>query len=938
MLRKISGIKRSVLIIAIIPVATVTLLLTVLFNLTLSRNLEQSLLDRGYSIIRQLGPASEYGVFSANAEILKPLVDAVMAEVDVNSVVIFNSAGKVLIQGGPAITHLAAAVPALDTPVALETADGEALTFHGAIVQTEYPTEDIFSNIEPDSSPQTSARVLGQVSVELSLQSTRNAQMLTAMGSAIIALTVMLLSGLLALRIGRTLTLPIFQLTHAVEQLENGKLDIRVDSSSHDELGILADGINTMADSLQASYSNLEEKVTQATAELRATLTELEQRNRELDAASREAESASQAKSVFMANTSHEIRTPLNGIQGFLMLLSKTPMNQEQLEYLDKIQTSTRNLSGLLNDILDFSRLEMSHLNMSETEFALRQLLEENICISLPEARQKETELVLIVEANLPDNLYGAAERIAQVVKNLVSNAVKFTSRGEVIVHATKVPLDTNIEGLQIAVSDTGIGIDEQDQKRLFLPFSQLETGRNRSYAGTGLGLAISKSLVEMMGGQITVQSQAGLGSCFTFTIPLRENSGPVQPAGYAALQQRKALLVSSHKHILESLRQTLLFWGLQVETSDCASHAITQLLATPSQAPDFVLLDSEIEGRATASIRAALGAENTSGKSYLILLEQTLHDLHVADFQKLGFDAVLHAPPCCQDVALILQQLLQSQQDAQTGDSAAPQTGEDTTLPPFRVLLADDNAINRQFLTIWLQQAGVEVTQASDGEQAIQACHEQAFDLILMDLHMPRVDGLEAVKQIRMQCINHAKTPVVAITADATEKVQDELASSSISEFLIKPVAESELIKMLNNFRPHSETTESEENLTDSFEQSVDSELGLRLASGNRQLWHWSLRTLYERLPVQQDEIAHALAQGDMAVVADVAHHIVGSAGYCGATQLNASACRLEQAAHQLQSHALPSLFSSLRQAIVLYQYWVEKWVPEIQLDKKEA
>ena len=935
------GIKSKILTLAVFPAATVTLMLALYFSITQTQDLQQSLTDRGYAIVRQLGPASEYGIFSGNPNALQPLVAAVMNEPDVRSVVVRNAANKVLLKAGPEVRPVLNIDAQSNSLISAASDDRTSHIFQIPIRQTELALDDLLADtptIGPDPASQYHAtgRILGWVTVELSFDRTQARQQQAWITTGLIALIVLVLSALLAMRMGRDISGPILLLKDAVNKLEHGDLDVQVNTGAGGEMLSLEAGVNAMARSLKASRENLHERVNQATAGLRDALKIGEERNLALDVARRDAESASKAKSAFLANMSHEIRTPLNGILGFLTLLLKTSLDATQREFTQKIEVSTRTLMTLLNDILDFSKLEVAKLSVTQVEFDLREVLDECISIGAPEAHDKGIDLALIVDADVPIRLKGAADRIAQVVKNLVSNAVKFTTDGEVIVHAALSTQSIDHATLRISVTDTGIGISQQDRARLFQPFTQLDAGMNRRYGGTGLGLAIAKSLVEVMGGTISVESQPAQGSCFAVTFPLGLSAlTATDQVRLAVLGGRRALVVSPNPHLTRSLRQMLIHWDMDVESNDDTLRAIAELGAAAAiQRPyevvfiDQALVDADVE-RITTEARVL----PVSAIPAIFLLERTAVRWRDGETAPPEFDACLAIPPRSAVVADLLCRRFAGTLDrrARQRFGMVAHSTQQNTMAALRLLLADDNAINRQFLATWLKQIGAVVDEVTDGAQAIDACRQATYDLILMDLHMPNVDGFEAAAQIRANRYNPASTPIVAITADATDAAQERLRASEINDVLVKPITEQELLRIIAQWCPRYAPARAGAAAGTAApaaidEPIVDADLGLRLASGNTEMWRWSLTTLIERFPQQLTELEHAVDTGNLRDARMCAHSIVGAAGYCGAVGLVQSATWLENAAHSGDINLARLAFEKLRVETVRLVEWVRR------------
>ena len=935
-----STIKRTVLFVAILPVTIVTLVLIILFSISQTRALEESLIERGIAISRQLAPASEYGVFSGNQGILDNLIEAVKKEADIRSIRIRNTSGKVLAQAGPE------AFPSkqLDSYalklVYCSSDNSESRIFQAPIFQTEFSannTPDL--NIEDSDSSlaefKPTKHIIGWATVELSMQHTRAYQINTWLTTTTAAVLLLILSGILAIRMGRKITEPIILLRDAVHEIENGNLETEVHTGVSGELLSLEMGINAMTKTLRIAKANLEDRIEEATSNLRNTLSVLEQRNTDLDNARLEAEAANETKSEFLATISHEIRTPLNGIQGFLMLLDKTPLNTAQREYTDKIEISTSTLLSLINDILDFSKLNASMLNIRLSEFNVRELIDECIDVSVPTAHQKELEIYVVIDSNVPTCVTGGAERISQVIKNLVTNAVKFTSTGHINVHAAYTHDDDNNHTISIAVSDTGIGISEQDQKRLFQPFSQIETGMDRSYEGTGLGLVITKSLVELMGGKIEVQSEPGIGSCFSFELPIKPcQTQHVDKTRKSILQNKNIFIYSVDGNTVNSLTQMLKHWD--IKTDICITNSdISDIF---DRRYDAIIIDGVEDSNKIAKLFQSATQNNRSNQSlpcFILINPITpLLNNNLAHLSHM-FTYRVSRPVHAKEIADILCREFTGINCDQSAEKLPLHTTQQFATPAaLKVLVADDNLINRQFLTTWLLQIDASVDQARDGNEAIDLCKYNHYDLILMDLHMPGLDGIEAATWIRNNDNQSKKSPIVAITADATGRAKQLIKDSEISDYILKPVAEDTLLQIIAKWcqkfsyptqQSATELNDDVANLSEGI-AIVNRDKGLQLASGNEKLWHWSLQTLTERLQNQQEQMEQQVNSGHFEELSKLAHKIIGAASYCAADALLDAATQLELVAKTGNLVETQRAFEKLSIEITRLKQWMQQ------------
>ena len=798
-----AGINQKMVFIAVFPAAIVALFLSLIYSISQIKNAEQSLSDHGFSLSRQLASASEYGVYSRNPDILHPLARTIAKEIDVSSVSIYSDNSELLINVGSKTDNSKILDATLLIATMSVSEDKKSWFFQSPIFQTDFIEDDLFSDIVPESknSEKEDIKILGWTIVELSLKRTKTLQKNTWINSTIIAITILFITAMTAIRLGQSISKPIIKLKNIVNQLADNNLNIQADTGASNELKSLESGINNMIVRLKASHDNLEYRIKQSTTELRTTLNILEDRNKQLESARHEAETANNAKSAFLANISHEVRTPLNGIYGFLQLLEKTGLDTTQKEFIENIEISTKSLLSLLNNILDFSKLDFHQININNQQFNLQKTLNESLNLFYPEAYKKELKLALIIDEKLPNNLFGDANRLAQIMKNLVSNSVKFTTHGEVIVKISEqveyIKKENDFIILNIQVIDTGIGIKKEDQQKIFQPFSQIQENMNRQHDGSGLGLSITKSIVELMGGRISISSTINKGSCFSVILPFK----------------------------------------IALETHEEADS-----------------IDSD--------------------------------DITINHTNSM------------------------------------------------KILLVDDNIINRQFLSIWLNNRNIHVDEASNGEEAIDYCNKNQYDFIFLDVHMPKIDGLETIKIIRENPQFNAKTPVIAITADATKNTKKQLQKAKFTDCLIKPVLEKDLLLTISKWNKKDETISdlgdqlSRENITEKDKTLIiDEILGLKIASGNKELWLNSLETLVNRLNEQKISIKKAIDSDDIPTIQNISHNIAGAASYCGATELLRVAKQLETVNMNTDKSIIQNQFERLSLTISSTTRWLKDY-----------
>ncbi len=501
--------------------------------------------------------------------------------------------------------------------------------------------------------------------------------------------------------------------------------------------------------------------------------------------AMRAAETASLAKGEFLANMSHEIRTPMNAVLGMASLLSDTPLTAEQREYVDTIRLSGDALLSLLNHVLDFSKIESGKLDLEIMRFSPRQCVEEALDLLAGQAATKGLELYYVMESGVPAQVEGDLARLRQVLVNLVSNAVKFTHTGEIEVRVGLAPNEPS-GVLHFSVRDTGIGIAPDRAKALFQPFTQMDNSMTRRFGGTGLGLAISKRLCQLMRGDLWLEPVKGPGSCFSFNVAMRPASSTPSPLPPPAWKDKNILIVESHAPTREMLAGLLKEWGLRPHAAAGAAAARSYLAHAP--APTAVLVGCQLgdgDGLALAGewrqhygphfpvfMLGPLGQRNHRERAQALgldFLPKPLKHLHLRDAL-----AVHLSPPSTAAVPPVLD-------------------GADETSPPstfnLRLLLAEDNTVNQRVARLLLRRFGCEADVAANGLEVLQALQRKTYDVILLDIQMPEMDGLEAARHLRASLPPTVKPYLIALTASATLGDQAACRAAGIEDYLTKPL-----------------------------------------------------------------------------------------------------------------------------------------------------
>lgn len=636
---------------------------------------------------------------------------------------------------------------------------------------------------------------------------------------------------------------------------------------------------------MDKSRNQLEQEVEQATTDLRNNMELIEEQNARLDIARKDAIKASNVKSQFLANMSHEIRTPLNAILGFSRELSHTTLPTEKQEQVRIINDAADSLLTIVNDVLDFSKIEAGKLQLNNQPFSPNQLLEEMVNMMAKSAHQKQLEFIFDLDP-LPEKLIGDAFRIKQILHNLLGNAIKFTSKGHIAFSAKGETQEHGLYELTIKVEDTGIGISRQDRKKLFNAFSQVDDSLNRNYQGTGLGLVISQELVKLMRGNIKLNSSPGQGSCFEITLKMNQLSQRYFLSPSPDWQDKTIVIFDPTPATRQSAARMMAHLGAKVysveslEFLSSIEHELSHI--------DFLfacLPQSKLDHRNDVLSRLL---DFRAGKRILMYSGPDPFNHYPSLSQH--FNTQLRIPLTPNKI----EGLLASPKHQELN----PLNAKLASLPQVRVLAVDDMAMNLKLIDTWLRDTPLLLTLCHAGADAVKECQNQEFDLILMDVQMPHMDGLQATKLIRKTELNMG-TPIIAVTAHAFKEEQERLMASGMDDYLPKPVALDQLIDLINRWC--ATATESAEPFADI--PSVDWDLAIKRTNGNYPAAVEMLDAFMSQLPPSIEAIEEAWQRKDYAELQQHIHRIHGACCYTGAIRFQRLCDDVEVA---LKQHAM--------------------------------
>ena len=738
--------------------------------------------------------------------------------------------------------------------------------------------------------------------------------------------TILLLCGVLvSYFFFRKLLFPVTTLSRLAQKAADGDYSNRADFQKDDEIGILAKSFNRMLDTIEDNIENLDKKV--------------QVKTRELEEQKKKAENATRLKSIFLANMSHEIRTPLNGITGMIYLMSNTGLTSEQKNYLEKISSASTALLRIINDILDLSKIEADRLELEMINFNLYEVIDNVVNIVEYRAREKNLDLIVICDKKVNPYLHGDPLRLGQIIINLVNNGIKFTRQGEVSILVSK----TAASKYRFEIRDTGVGLSEKQQQKLFQPFSQADGSTTRKYGGSGLGLAISRQLVELMGGQIWVESSIGRGSSFIFEINLHEQQDNLPTP--VTFKDKRILIVDDTPAWRTCLRALLEKYHFHIDEAASGEEAVEKAEAMTS-CYDLILMDWKMTGMDGISTTEKINLLHGRRNQATVMMVSAFRQQHLVEAaKKAGIEIFLTKPvtPSVLDniiFRIFAPDMLKSSEKTKT---LTFDTYNNASFSKSSILLVEDNEMNREIVLSLLEKNSIYIDIATNGEEAVnmvKSHKRQHYGLVLMDIQMPVMDGFEASELIKK---TDPHLPIVALTANVMTQDIRKIKSSGMDDILEKPLVPDKLFKIIlkylsptGNQNPTEEKQQSAGEPSLSGHTTLDIKKGLIHFNGNRKLYQKILNDFTVNFGHAGEEL-RLLQTTDRTAAERLIHTIKGLAGNIGASALYYQAEKLEKEFTHTQVERFIELLNEVIQDITKQSSQEKPSTPDILLSSQE-
>ncbi len=874
------SIKTLLRVITILPMMVVAFVFLLFYNIELTNERQQRIEHLADAYIRQLLPVAQFALLQNDTQTLQALIDASIVNQEVHSVAFFDAKGHLLAYRG-------------EKPMTLTKFTGKVITSDPSSrysIRMVAPIRVTQFNLYPTHTyirfhHKKVDHTIGWISMSLDTTPLWIEQYKMGIISSLVIGLALLIGLIIHHFLTKSIYRPIQKLEQTMAQILNNKFDATINDTSTNEFEIIEKGCLYLQEKYLKTVEESNQHIETAIQELQESHELLEEKNIQLLLDKRVSEEKYQQKSAFIANLSHEIRTPVNGIIGFADLLLESSLKPLEHDYIKTIRSSAQTLINTLNDILDYSKIDANKLQLDAIPLDIRACIDEVFALSAPKAHKKGLDIIPSTDINVPRMVLGDPNRLKQIIRNLVDNAIKFTETGYIIVRTRIEEETTTHYTLCLSVIDTGIGISPAEQAMLFNPFQQAGANIFRRYGGSGLGLVICKQLAEQMRGKLTLLSEPNKGTTFDVYLTLDKLSAyEVEKNRTHPYRHLSVLCYDENPLYLEAITHGLGYFQITPTTMNSYSK-LEQLYASSPQF-DIAFL-SVTPGQETAIAALIQKQQNIP----VILLSKHF----IANYTALGAVGFLLKPPNIQKIQEVIESVMNA-----THTFTSTDTYHHNTLSQLRqkladrrphLLIADDNPVNRMLFYSWLNDISF-LTLVSNGQESVSLCQQKAFDAILLDLQMPQLDGIAATQEIRETAMLNQRTPIFLISASSEDMAYFDLKKNGIDFRLEKPLNEKVFLEKLLLA------------LSNAPEPVIDWSLSIQKMSGNETLARELMLAFIEELKENRTELVQAMKSGKFSDLECIAHKIHGACCFLGLPSLQKHIHSIEICAKQ-QTHS---------------------------------
>lgn len=891
------GIKYQLRITSLIPVILVALLFALFYNGQFNKDLNQHMSRLGEAYIRQLLPAVQFAMMRNDSRTLQSLINASTINPEVQALAFYNAQGQLLAyRGGKHSIHKPFKPPEF-TGDYIESKQTKPYTIN-FLAPITIPKFNLYSPTPFKTSsapiPLQADDILGWLSIDVDTQSILIKRYRMYIVTIFITLLGLLISLTIHYFLSRQIYIPISRLRRSMKQILANEFETHIPVSSPGELGLIGRGCAHLQKQYLNTIQDLNNHIEIATADLQQSLELLEEKNIELSLEKKKTEEKNRQKSEFIANMSHEIRTPMNGVIGFTNVLLESKLDSLQMDYVKTIKSSAQDLLAIINDILEYSKMDAGKLRLDCIPLDIRACIDEVLALNSPNANKKGIDLIPITEVTVPKTVLGDPLRLKQIITNLVSNAIKFTDHGYVLVRTCIEQENDKDYLLCLSVSDTGIGISQEDQPKLFNAFNQADTTITRRFGGSGLGLVICKKLVEEMGGRISLSSEPNKGSTFSAHIKLEKLAAyEVEKYQSQRFDNLKVLCFDDNPLYLEAMCNGLGYWGIE----HIAVSSLNQLEKAFAKHGDCSFAFISINEGCEKQVANILRRQSIA----CVLISKWL----IHDPLSLGGCAFLYKPISIQKLYETVATLINQVSENHSNNHELDNLRSQLRIAHPELLIAEDNPVNRMLLNSLLSEHA-HIEAVDNGEEAVRACQSKRFNVILLDLQMPKLNGLDAARKIRQESMLNKQTPIIVISANSSDLHNERLQKAGIDLCLQKPIDEKQLLTQLLQLLKKSKPF------------AIDWQLCVQKVSGNQSLAEEFIFQFVEELHKNRAEFLQLHHKKDIKGLESAAHKLHGACCFCGVPYLQTQVIRLEkQAKHAKKIEDLNNHFAELIQSI---------------------